>query len=201
MRLFSECPDHSQVLKRSFDHSMELIARIQHGDSLAFRDFVEENQSKVFLLLYRVLENRTEADEIAQKAFVRMHRNMQRVNFSREFTTWMYKATVHELFVELRITRARALLERVLHPLSSARKSTAVDQNIGKPPNAGSDIQVQLRKLTYGERTLILLREFAQCSVEQVAQIMGLGVKDTKARLLKVRQKLILGPSALKPEG
>ena len=193
MRLFCEC---SQLPKRPFDHSMELIARVQHGDSLAFREFVEENQSKVFSLLYRVLENRTEADEIAQKAFVRMHWNIQRFNFSCEFTTWMYKATVHELFIALRMARARALLERVLHPLSSARNATAVGRSIARPPNAGSDIQVQLRKLTYGERTLILLREFAQCSVEQVAQIMGLGVTDTKARLLKVRQKLMLTPGA-----
>lgn len=115
----------------------------------------------MFSLPYRVApENRTEADEITQKAFVRMHRNIQRFNFSCEFTSWV----MHELFVELRITRA--LLESLLYPLSGAQKTTVVDQNIDVPPNPGSDIQVQLRKLTYGERTLILLREFAQCSVE-----------------------------------
>jgi len=71
------------------DH--ELIRRAQRGDEDAFRILVERHQQRAFRIARTLVPSRDDAADLAQEAFLRIFRSLDRFDFNHEFTTWLYR--------------------------------------------------------------------------------------------------------------
>lgn len=74
----------------------EIIRRCQQGDEAAFRQIVERHQSKVFSIIYGIVRNRNDAEDIAQQVFAKVYLSIKGFDFRSSLITWMYKITVNE---------------------------------------------------------------------------------------------------------
>ena len=80
----------------------ELVRRAQARDELAFREIVERYQAKVYSIIFGILRNRNDAEDIAQQVFAKVYFSMGNFDFRSSLLTWIYKITVNECYDYLR---------------------------------------------------------------------------------------------------
>src|SRR3974377_2562516 len=87
-----------------------LVKRVQARDEIAFREIVERYQAKVFSIIYGILRNRNDAEDIAQQVFAKIYFSIQNFDFRSSLLTWIYKITVNECYDSLRKKRVQKLV-------------------------------------------------------------------------------------------
>jgi RNA polymerase sigma-70 factor (ECF subfamily) len=174
-----------------------LVRRVQAGDQLAFREIVERYQSKVFSIIYGILRNHNDAEDIAQQVFAKVYFSVRNFDFRSSILTWIYKITVNECYDYLRKKRVRKLVYESDFSAEDAQRMEAaepavdpaapMDQTLAK-----RDLVVKLlSKLSEEDRSLILLKEVEGHSVEELAAMTGLNENTIKVKLFRTRQKLV----------
>ncbi len=75
--------------------TLELIDRIRSGDKQAFGELMNRYKSQIAGVAYRMVGDYDDAKDITQLVFVKMVRNLHRYDFSKRFSTWLYRITVN----------------------------------------------------------------------------------------------------------
>jgi RNA polymerase sigma-70 factor (ECF subfamily) len=174
-----------------------LVRRVQARDELAFREIVERYQSKVFSIIYGILRNHNDAEDIAQQVFAKIYFSIRNFDFRSSLLTWIYKITVNECYDYLRKKRVRKLVyesdfsEEDAHRMEASEPAvdpaTPVDRKL-----AQQDLVTKLLdKVSAEDRSLILLKEVEGHSVEELAAMTGLNENTIKVKLFRTRQKLL----------
>jgi RNA polymerase sigma-70 factor (ECF subfamily) len=174
-----------------------LVKRVQARDELAFREIVERYQSKVFSIIYGILRNHNDAEDISQQVFAKIYFSIQNFDFRSSLLTWIYKITVNECYDYLRKKRVRKLVyesdfsdEDALHMENTGAATDAapgIDQRL-----ASRDLAMKLlAKISEEDRNLILLKEVEGHSVEELSQMTGMNENTIKVKLFRARQKLV----------
>ena len=174
-----------------------LVRRVQARDEMAFREVVERYQSKVFSIIFGILRNRNDAEDIAQQVFAKVYFPIKNFDFRSSLLTWIYKITVNECYDYLRKKRVRKLVyESDFSQEDAQRMETsepAVDGSVPADTRlAQRDLILKLlSKVSEEERSLILLKEVEGHSVEELAGMTGLNENTIKVKLFRTRQKLL----------
>ncbi len=174
-----------------------LVRRVQARDEMAFREVVERYQSKVFSIIFGILRNRNDAEDIAQQVFAKVYFSIKNFDFRSSLLTWIYKITVNECYDYLRKKRVRKLVyESDFSQEDAQRMETsepAVDGSVPADTRlAQRDLILKLlSKVSEEERSLILLKEVEGHSVEELAGMTGLNENTIKVKLFRTRQKLL----------
>ena len=66
-----------------------LLEKVQKGDLEAYGLIIQDYQSSVFNVCYRILGNKQEAEDLTQEAFIRAYRQIKRYDTSRPFGPWV----------------------------------------------------------------------------------------------------------------
>jgi RNA polymerase sigma-70 factor (ECF subfamily) len=173
-----------------------LVRRVQARDEIAFREIVERYQAKVFSIIYGILRNHNDAEDIAQQVFSKIYFSIQSFDFRSSLLTWIYKITVNECYDYLRKKRVRKLVYESDFSEDDVQRmqntDTATDQ---APPVdtwlAQRDLVLKLlRKLSSQDRSLLLLKEVEGHSVEELSHMTGMNENTIKVKLFRARQKL-----------
>src|ERR1700761_9442800 len=102
-------PAKTKLDHKSTDEAA-LVRRVQAQDELAFREIVDRSQSKVFSIIFGILRNRNDAEDIAQQVFAKIYFSIRSFDFRSSLLTWIYKITVNECYDYLRKKRVRKLV-------------------------------------------------------------------------------------------
>jgi RNA polymerase sigma-70 factor (ECF subfamily) len=172
-----------------------LVRRVQARDEIAFREIVERYQAKVFSIIYGILRNHNDAEDIAQQVFSKIYFSIQSFDFRSSLLTWIYKITINECYDYLRKKRVRKLVyesdfseddAQRMQNTDTADQARAVDTRL-----AQKDLVLKLlRKLSSEDRSLLLLKEVEGHSVEELSQMTGMNENTIKVKLFRARQKL-----------
>jgi RNA polymerase sigma-70 factor (ECF subfamily) len=184
-----------------------LVRRIQARDEFAFREIVDRYQAKVFSIIYGILRNHNDAEDIAQQVFAKIYFSIKNFDFRSSLLTWIYKITVNECYDYLRKKRVRKLVYesdfseedaiRMENSENASEQSPAVDTRL-----AQRDFIVKLLdKLSDDDRTLLLLKEVEGHSVEELSQMTGMNENTIKVKLFRARQKLLKAAQRLNRGG
>ncbi len=187
--------------KSKLDHrttdEAALVRRVQAKDELAFREIVERYQAKVFSIIYGILRNRNDAEDIAQQVFAKIYFSIKNFDFRSSLLTWIYKITVNECYDYLRKKRVRKLVyESDFSSDDSLRMEHSEPATDQAPPFdhqlAQHDFILKLlTKLSEEDRSLLLLKEVEGHSVEELSEMTGMNENTIKVKLFRARQKLL----------
>jgi len=165
----------------------ELARACLCGDVSAFETLVQRYERAVFNLAYRLLNDREDAKDITQTAFLKAYQGLESFDPRLEFRSWLYRIAVNES-INLRTRRRR------MEPLVSIAADQAAG---GKSPEEDCvnndlrlDIQEALMEMKREHRVVIVLRHFLGCSHQEMSQIIQKPVKTVKSRLFTARQIL-----------
>ncbi len=175
----------------------ELVRRAQAKDELAFREIVERYQAKVYSIIFGILRNRNDAEDIAQQVFAKVYFSIGNFDFRSSLLTWVYKITVNECYDYLRKKRVRKLVyESDFSEEESLLMQNSESATDRQPPIdtrlAQRDFVLKLlAKVSEEDRNLMLLKEVEGHSVEELAVITGMNENTIKVKLFRARQKLL----------
>ena len=89
-----------------------LIAQAQAGDTAAFRALVERHQARAHALALRILRSASDAEEVAQDAFVRVWTALPGFRGESTFATWLYRIVARRAFDRAQVLKNRRSRER-----------------------------------------------------------------------------------------
>ncbi|MBI5085754.1 MAG: sigma-70 family RNA polymerase sigma factor [Acidobacteria bacterium] len=173
----------------------DLVRRVQAKDELAFREIVDRYQSKVFSIIFGILRNRNDAEDIAQQVFTKVYFSIHNFDFRSSFLTWVYKITVNECYDYLRKKKVRKLVYE-----SDFSEDDAVSMERSEPDGqpmfdatlAQRDLVMKLlSKVSAEDRNLMMLKEVEGHSVEELSAMTGMNENTIKVKLFRARQKLL----------
>jgi RNA polymerase sigma-70 factor (ECF subfamily) len=184
------------VDRRSTEEGL-LVRRVQQGDELAFREIVERYQAKVFSIIYGVLRNHNDAEDISQQVFAKIYFSIRNFDFRSSLLTWIYKITVNECYDYLRKRRVRKLVyesdfsEEDAHRMQSSEAAKDPRPSVDSRLAQRDYVWKLLSRVSEEERTLMLLKEVEGHSVDELAQMTGMNENTIKVKLFRARQKLL----------
>jgi RNA polymerase sigma-70 factor, ECF subfamily len=178
-----------------------LIRRLQQRDERAFEEIVRLYQHKVYNLLFRMLGNQDEAEEVAQEVFVTVFKAIDTFRGEAKFSTWLYRIAANHSKNRLKYLGRRSY--KATGELTEAAEAEAQDAQPAsiRPHVDGPDavlegleleraVQRGIADLDEEHRVLIILRDVEDLSYEEIASITGLELGTVKSRLHRARLQL-----------
>lgn len=161
------------------------------GDQDAFAELVNTYQNAVYNLCYRMLGERTEAEDATQEAFIRAYLNLERYDPARSFKTWLLSIASNHAIDRLRRRRLTWLsLEEPLPPnvLLSSDEPEPEDATIRDERSQA--VQALLNELSTEYRAAVILRYWYDYSYAEIADTLDTTESAIKSRLFRARQAL-----------
>jgi RNA polymerase sigma-70 factor (ECF subfamily) len=180
------------------DPDAALMLRVKGGDMRAFEELVEKFKHPIVNLMYRMIRDLDEAEDLAQLVFIRVHQSAERYEASAKFSTWIFTIARRLCLNEIR--------RRSRHPAESLEASQAESEDHaprqfpdGKtfsPPQAflhgelEGKIQEALADLPEKQRLAIALCREDELSYEEIAEVLGCSLSATKSLIHRGRETL-----------
>ena len=176
------------------DRDVVLMARVAEGDEAAFAELVERHQHAVLGTVAKMLGDPTEAEDVAQKVFLRLWKSAPRYKPSAKFTTYLFTITRNLVFNESR--------RRSRHPSVSLDEREENGARHANPaPEARPDEELLNRELARAidaaiaslpekQRLAVVLRRYQETPYEEIAEILGTSVSSVKSLLFRARDSL-----------
>lgn len=166
------------------------IERIRQGDSAAFTQIVEKHKDLVYTIVLRILQNREDAEEIAQDVFIKAYKALDKFEGKSKFSTWLYRIAYNAAISK---TRKKGLKTADLEDeLIQNYSEDTFGEDLTQM--SGEEQQRMLNKALSGlsgdENLLITLYYKNENSVEEISGITGLTESNVKVKLHRIRKKL-----------
>jgi len=180
------------------DAALMLLAK--DGDMRAFEQLVEKYKQPIVSLMFRMLHDLSEAEDLAQTVFVRVYQSASRYEVSAKFSTWIFTIARHVCLNEIR-RRSRHPAESIESSLPDTDEPATrqfEDHKTFTPPEAflqnelEAKIQEALDELPEKQRLAVLLCRQDDLSYEEIARVLGLSLSATKSLIHRARETLKL---------
>ncbi len=171
----------------------ELIKKAQDGDRKAFGELVRVYHDKIYMLVFHMIHNSADADDLTQEAFLRAYRGLKSFNFKSEFYTWLYRIAVNVTLNQIRKAKRRSTVSLSEEALPRKFKQ---NDNAENPREQAEAMQLYERVLKGIEnlspalRTTLVLFSFQGLSHKDVAQVLGCAEGTVAWRISEARQQL-----------
>ena len=162
-------------------------------DQDAFAEIVYSFQDAVYNLCYRMLGERTEAEDATQEAFMRAYNNIDRYDMNRSFKTWLLSISSNHCIDRLRKRRLKylSLDEPLPSSMELALTSGQVSPESQTVRNEQSEyIQGILDDLSPDDRAGIILKYWYDYSYAEIAEVLNTTESAIKSRLFRARRAL-----------
>jgi len=181
-----------------------LIARLKDRDESAFREVVRTYQQQVYNLIFRMLGNREEAEDLAQEVFVTVFKSIDGFRGDSKFSTWLYRITANHCknrykYLARRRFHAAQPLDDISERDTAGRDggpTMSLQAQISEPDKLleGKRLETAIQKaiaaLDDDHRLLIILRDVQGMSYLEIAGITQLAEGTVKSRLHRARLAL-----------
>jgi RNA polymerase sigma-70 factor (ECF subfamily) len=166
----------------------QLIKSILDGDIRNYSVLVNRNKDLAFTIAFRLLNNREDAEEVVQDAFVKAYRGLSGFRHDSRFSTWLFRIVYNTAISKKRLQKHTLQTMNDMAPYAESSLST--EQEEGRDEEAGPRLERAMQKLPEEERVLITLYYIHESSVEEIHRITGLTKVNIKVRLFRARKKL-----------
>ncbi len=180
------------------DPDAALMLRVKRGDLAAFEALVEKYKQPIVNLMFRMVRDLEEAEDLAQTVFIRVFQSAPRYEVSAKFSTWLFTIARHLCLNEIR--------RRGRHPAESLEAGTMdhgeqaprqyEDARTFAPPELflhgelEEKIQEALDALPEKQRLAIALCRQDELSYEEIAKVLDCSVSATKSLIHRGRETL-----------
>ncbi len=171
----------------------ELIEKAKLGDAQAFQALYDKHKRRVYSLCLRMTSNTAEAEDLTQEAFLQLYRKIGTFRGESAFSTWLHRLSVNVVLMHLRKKSLPVVsLEETTQP--GEEDTPKKDFGAEDIALAGSLDRLQLQKavddLPPGYRTIFVLHDVEGYEHNEIAEIVGCSIGNSKSQLHKARMKL-----------
>jgi len=186
--------------ERKIDHA--LVEKVRQGDKTAFDILVLKYQNKIIKLINRYVHDPDEAMDVAQDAFLKAYRAIDRFRGESAFYTWLYRIAINTAKNHLVASGRRPpggdidAQEAEQYEGATGLKEYDTPEHLVLKNEIQTTIARAIDELPDDLRTAIALRELEGMSYEEIAETMECPIGTVRSRIFRAREAI---DSKLKP--
>ncbi|MBV8891957.1 MAG: RNA polymerase sigma factor [Acidobacteria bacterium] len=170
----------------------EAIERAKLGDAEAFETLYNLHKRRVYSLCLRMTANAAEAEDLTQEAFMQLFRKIATFRGESAFSTWLHRMAVNVVLMQLR--KKGLALVPLEDDIESEEETPKKDFGAQDLTLEGSIDRLRLQnaigKLPPGYRTIFVLHDVEGYEHNEIAEMVGCSIGNSKSQLHKARMKL-----------
>lgn len=162
-----------------------MIQQLAEGKTNAFQQFVVQYQDYVFTIVYRIVNQTEDAEDIAQEVFVKAYKYIKNFDGKSKLSTWLYRIAVNTA-----ISHRRRKKYYTTELTDTNQQSTVKQEDRIKTKEQKKYIQQAFQLLSEDDVTLLTLFYLRELSLKEIADIIKLEQNNVKVKLYRARKRL-----------
>ena len=180
-----------------------IVAELKAGSEAAYAWLIGEFQQPIYGLVYRIVNDPSDAADTTQDVFLKVFRGMKHFHGESSLKTWIYRIALHEAANRRRWWFRHKAKETSIEPAESdaaspgenAMQVALTDQADSPFENVAHHevqqrVEEELRKVPEPYRTTLILRDLEEMSYEEIAEVLEISLGTVKSRLTRGRDAL-----------
>jgi RNA polymerase sigma-70 factor, ECF subfamily len=189
--------DAIEKVNEPISDELALVRAAKAGDISAFEQLVHRYDRNVFRIAQHITQNREDAEDVVQDAFLKAYENLKNFQEQSKFYTWLVRIAVNEALMRLRRRRPERMVS-LDEDVKTEEDSMPREVADWSPNPEQQYTQAELRDiltrtiqgLPSSFRTVFVLRDVEGLSTEETAEALDLSIPAVKSRLLRARLQL-----------
>ena len=194
-RAFERVNGSVAVVAAALDYDAELMLRVKDGDGASFGLLLEKHRSSVIHFLYRMVQDQSVAEELAQEVFLRVYRSRSSYEPTAKFTTWLFRIATHLALNALRDGKNERFQERLdaesedlpIRQVSDSRPT--VEQSMVYQARL-EEVRRAIRMLPEKQRAAVLMHKYQDMEYAQIAKALKCSESAVKSLLFRAYETL-----------
>jgi RNA polymerase sigma factor (sigma-70 family) len=185
-----------RVRSRSMDLTTEetslLIRQVQAGDRLAFHAFISKYQRLVAAIVFRMVYNAADREELSQEVFLKIFANINEFQGSAKITSWIGRITSNTCINHLRKKRL-PLFDDIAGPgqtLENVAGNSPTPEYLNEQTNSNLNLQREIDRLPAQYRLILTLFHYSEMNYDEIGKALKMPAGTVKSQLFRARQKL-----------
>jgi RNA polymerase sigma-70 factor (ECF subfamily) len=191
-----------------------MIAELKAGSEEAYAWLIGEFQQPIYGLIYRMMNDPSDAADTTQEVFLKVFRGMKHFHGESSLKTWIYRIALHEAANRRRWWFRHKAQETPIEPGWAEQKEVFGEDRLagrGESPleefahtEVREAVEKALHEVAEPYRTALILRDLEDMSYEQIAEVLAISLGTVKSRITRgrdaLRKKLTEYARAVGPE-
>lgn len=178
------------------EQETSLVRKAKEGDGKAYDELTLLYKDAVYGIIYRMVHNKQEAEDLSQEAFIKAYNSINSFNEEYAFSTWLFKIATNNCidFFRKRKLKTYSMDQTIKYKDEEIQQEYADDDptvdNIILANEKSKMIHKAIQELPEKYKIAIVLRHQEEKSYEDIAQILELPLGTVKARIFRAREML-----------
>ncbi len=181
------------------DPDVELMLQVQQGDLVAFESLIDRYKQPIYNMIFRMLRDANEAEDIAQKVFIQVYKASDRYKPTAQFSTWIFTIARNLTLNEIRRRSRKPNMDSIDAAAEPEGDAIPREYKDARRRDAGEEtmqrellerIDAGIADLPDNQRAAILLCKEGDISYDEIAKILGCSVSAVKSLLFRARETL-----------
>ncbi|WP_024772189.1 RNA polymerase sigma factor [Aquimarina macrocephali] len=166
------------------------INQVLEGQVNAFSVLVARYQGLVYTVVYRMIKNKEQAEEVAQDSFIKAYKSLSNYRGDAKFSTWLYTIAYRKSLDAIKASK-RMITSELIEEISEGEMELVGDAlNYLQVKERKKIISDSIMRLPEDEAAIITLYYFEEKSVKEIVEIVNLTADNVKIKLYRSRKKL-----------
>jgi RNA polymerase sigma-70 factor, ECF subfamily len=171
----------------------DLIRQAQQGDSEAFAALFHAHKTRIYSVCLRMTNNTAEAEDLTQEAFLQVFRKIETFRGASAFSTWLHRLAVNTVLMRL---RKKSLRQVALDEPYGGADGATMHREYGAKDDRLTGcldrlaLASAISALPHGCRTMFLLHEVEGYEHQEIADMLGCSVGNSKSQLHKAKRRI-----------
>ncbi|MCK5823592.1 MAG: sigma-70 family RNA polymerase sigma factor [Bacteroidales bacterium] len=168
------------------------LSKVIKGDVSAYSYIVDQYKNMAFSIAYRVVNNREDAEEITQDAFLKAYNSLKRFNHKSKFSTWLYKIVYNTAISKIRENKKKSVVNQLIDKDIENINIEDIDNVLVKfdEEHQKKIINSAIDKLSENEKLIITFYYLAEKSINEITEITNFSSSNVKVILHRARKKM-----------
>ena len=173
-----------------FQEDSYYIEKVINGDTSAYASLVSKHKSLVFSIALKILNNREDAEEVAQDSFLKAYQSLKTFEQKSKFSTWLYRITYNTAISKTRKKRfeTTGMDDHIIYNYTTDEIVESVYRM--EENDHVRLVELVLQGLPEEDNLLVTLFYKSEHSVEDISGITGLSESNVKVRLHRIRKRM-----------
>ncbi len=177
----------------------QLVAAIAGGDQTAFEGLMRKHNGRLFRIARAILKDDSDAEDVLQDAYLDAYRHIQDFRGDSHMATWLTRIVVNQALMRLRKEKRRSVIVpfRPMRTDEAQRREVDVADERSESPSSRV-LRAEIRRilerrideLPVSFRTVFVMREVEDLSVQETAECLGISPATVRTRLFRARALL-----------
>jgi len=171
--------------------AVDIIQKASKGDLKAFEEIYKAASGFVYSCAHRVVNNASDAEEITQEVFLKVHKNLEKFEFRSSLKTWIYRITVNTAInYSKKMKREMPPHKEIENEQPLADTEHRIDNIIENSDNERV-LQALLGILNPDQKACLILREIEGLDYKEIAAALRININTVRSRLKRARETLV----------